>query len=111
MEKTFPQSDASKFFMAKLAPRYEKCRVLCKHSPLVYELESVVTGKNLGFGTFNTLKVIKLFLCIDLCFYSAVDAGRAVRCCFTSHCTARVSALSSFFSRSVSSCFNKALDW
>lgn len=55
-KKTFPQSDASKFFMAKLAPRYEKCRVLCKHSPLVYELESVVTGKNLGFWHIQHLK-------------------------------------------------------
>lgn len=55
-KKTFPQSDASKFFMAKLAPKYEKCRVVVKRSPLVYELESCSTGKHLGAWHVQYLK-------------------------------------------------------
>lgn len=55
-KKTFPQSDASKFFMAKLAPKYEKCRVVCKRSSLVYELESCSTGKHLGAWHVQYLK-------------------------------------------------------
>lgn len=47
-KKTFPLSDASKFFMAKLAPTYDKCRVIGKPSHLVYDLERVTTGKPLG---------------------------------------------------------------
>lgn len=47
-KKTYPQSDASKFFMAKLAPKYERCIIRKKLSPLVYELEGCSSGKNLG---------------------------------------------------------------
>lgn len=36
---TYTQSDAAKYKMAKLAPKYEKCRVTKVLSPLVYELE------------------------------------------------------------------------
>jgi transposase InsO family protein len=38
-KRTFVQSDASKFKMSKLAPKYEKCRVKAVLSPLVYQLE------------------------------------------------------------------------
>lgn len=38
-KRTYVQSDASKFRMSKLAPKYEKCRVKAVLSPLVYELE------------------------------------------------------------------------
>lgn len=46
-KRTFKQSNAGKYFAAKLAPKYEKCRVIRKLSKLVYELEDE-TGKPLG---------------------------------------------------------------
>jgi hypothetical protein len=46
-KRTYKQSNASKYFAAKLAPKYEKCRVIRKLSPLVYELEDE-NGKLLG---------------------------------------------------------------
>lgn len=55
-KKSFPLSDANKFFMAKLAPKYEKCRVVGKPSHLVYDLVSVVTGKPLGSWHVQHLK-------------------------------------------------------
>jgi hypothetical protein len=55
--KTFPLSDASKFFMAKLAPKFEKCKVINKLSPLVYELADAVSGKPLGSWHIRNLKV------------------------------------------------------
>lgn len=54
--KTFPLSDASKFFTAKLAPRYVKSRVIGKHGPLVYELVDAVSGKPLGRWHMRNLK-------------------------------------------------------
>lgn len=56
MKRTFPLSDAGKFFMAKLAPKYAKCRVIRKLSNLVYELEDFYTGKNLGSWHARNLK-------------------------------------------------------
>lgn len=55
-KRTYPLSDASKFFMAKLAPKYDKCRVSVKISDLVYELEDAVTGKPLGQWHVKDLK-------------------------------------------------------
>lgn len=46
-KRSFKQSDASKYFSAKLSPKYEKCRVVRKLSRLVYELEDE-SGKPLG---------------------------------------------------------------
>lgn len=46
-KRCFPLSSAAKFFSAKLSPKYEKCLVERKHSPLVYSLKSL-TGKSLG---------------------------------------------------------------
>jgi hypothetical protein len=55
-KKTFPLSNASKFFMAKLAPKFLKCRVVKKLSSLVYELEDFASGKNLGSWHIQSLK-------------------------------------------------------
>lgn len=55
-KRTYPLSDASKFFMAKLAPKYDKCTVLRKISSLVYELEDFHTKKNLGAWHVKDLK-------------------------------------------------------
>lgn len=46
-KRCFPLSNASKYFSAKLSPKYEKCVIHAKHSPLVYSLKSM-TGKDLG---------------------------------------------------------------
>ncbi|XP_063395405.1 uncharacterized protein LOC134680243 [Cydia fagiglandana] len=46
-KRTFKQSNAGKYFSAKLAPKYDKCRVIRKISRLVYELEDE-NGKRLG---------------------------------------------------------------
>lgn len=55
-KKTFPLSDASKFFTAKLAPKFEKCRIISKLSPLVYELVDASNGKPLGRWHVRNLK-------------------------------------------------------
>lgn len=46
-KRCFPLSNASKFFSAKLSPKFEKCVVDKKHSSLVYSLKSM-NGKSLG---------------------------------------------------------------
>jgi len=46
-KRTYVQSAGGKHFSAKLAPKYERCKVVKKLSPLVYELESE-QGKPLG---------------------------------------------------------------
>jgi hypothetical protein len=46
-KRCFPLSNAAKFFSAKLSPKYEKCVIERKHSPLVYSLKSM-NGKSLG---------------------------------------------------------------
>jgi len=46
-KRTYVQSAGSKYFSAKLAPKYERCRIVKKLSPLVYELESE-QGRPLG---------------------------------------------------------------
>lgn len=46
-KRCFPLSDASKYFSAKLAPKFVRCVVERKHSPLVYSLKSM-EGKPLG---------------------------------------------------------------
>ena len=46
-KRCFPLSNAAKYFSAKLSPKYERCVVDKKHSPLVYTLKSM-NGKCLG---------------------------------------------------------------
>lgn len=54
-KRTYVQSDAQKFKMAKLAPKYEKCRVKTVLSPLVYELERL-DGHPIGSWHIKDLK-------------------------------------------------------
>lgn len=54
-KRTYVQSDAQKFKMAKLAPKYEKCRVKAVLSPLVYELERM-DGHPIGSWHIKDLK-------------------------------------------------------
>lgn len=55
-KRTFTQSDAQKFKMAKLAPKFEKCRVKKVLSPLVYDLERVSNGQSIGSWHIKDLK-------------------------------------------------------
>ncbi|XP_052744484.1 retrovirus-related Pol polyprotein from transposon 412 isoform X2 [Bicyclus anynana] len=52
---TYTQSDAQKFKMAKLAPKYEKCKIVKVLSPLVYELERK-DGTKIGSWHIKDLK-------------------------------------------------------
>lgn len=54
-KRTYVQSDALKFKMAKLAPKYEKCRIKKVLSPLVYELERM-DGHPIGSWHIKDLK-------------------------------------------------------
>ena len=55
-KRTYPLSDADKFKMAKLSPKYERCRVEKVLSPLVYELVRVSDGQSLGSWHVKDLK-------------------------------------------------------
>ncbi|KAJ2952697.1 hypothetical protein O0L34_g7040 [Tuta absoluta] len=54
-KKTFKQSSAPKYFSAKLAPKFERCKVIRRFSPLVYELEDE-NGKNVDERHIRDLK-------------------------------------------------------
>lgn len=55
--RNFAQSNAAKFFSAKLAPRFVKCRVLKRLSDVVYELEEIATG---SVGKYHAKDIIKV---------------------------------------------------
>lgn len=46
-KRSYRNSDGKKYFAAKLAPKYERCRIVGKLSPLVYELQDE-SGKSVG---------------------------------------------------------------
>lgn len=54
-KRCYQHSDAAKFKMAKLAPKYEKCRIKAVLSPLVYELERL-DGHPIGSWHIKDLK-------------------------------------------------------
>lgn len=54
-KSTYTQSDAQKYKMSKLAPKFEKCRVTRVLSPLVYELERM-DGQKIGSWHIKDLK-------------------------------------------------------
>lgn len=54
--RTYYQSDKDKRFSKKLAPKYIKCRIKTKLSPLVYELVDM-QGKNLGSWHIKDFKI------------------------------------------------------
>ncbi|CAB3254099.1 unnamed protein product [Arctia plantaginis] len=47
-KREYPLSDADKFFAKKLAPKFKKCVVQRKVSPVSYELQDFHSGKSLG---------------------------------------------------------------
>ncbi|KAF9404508.1 hypothetical protein HW555_011243 [Spodoptera exigua] len=55
-KRAYVLSDKDKHFSKKLAPKYIKCRVIQKLSPLVYVLEDM-SGKNLGTWHIKDLKI------------------------------------------------------
>lgn len=56
-KRAYVLSDKDKYFSKKLAPKYIKCRVIAKKSPLVYVLEDM-SGKDLGIWHIKDLKLI-----------------------------------------------------
>ncbi|KAF9412800.1 hypothetical protein HW555_008803, partial [Spodoptera exigua] len=57
-KRAFVLSNRDKYFCKKLAPKFIKCRIIEKRSPLVYVLEDM-TGKNIGVWHIKDLKNIK----------------------------------------------------
>lgn len=55
-KRTYYQSDKDNRFTKKLAPKYIKCRVIAKKSPLVYILEDM-QGKNIGEWHLKDIKL------------------------------------------------------
>lgn len=55
--RNFVQSSAAHFFSAKLAPRFVKCKVIKKHSDVVYDLQEISTGK---IGKYHVKDIIKM---------------------------------------------------
>lgn len=56
-KKTYYQSDKDKYFSKKLAPKFTKCRVTVKKSPLVYQLQDM-SGKDLGVWHIKDLRLV-----------------------------------------------------
>lgn len=54
-KRTYHLSEKDKYFSKKLAPKFIKCKVISKKSPLVYVLEDM-SGKNLGNWHVKDLK-------------------------------------------------------
>lgn len=54
-KRCYLQSDKDAHFSKKLAPKYTKCKITKKRSPLVYELKDL-SGKNLGAWHIKDLK-------------------------------------------------------
>lgn len=57
MKRAYVLSDKDKNFSKKLAPKFIKCRIIEKKSPLVYVLANM-SGKNLGTWHIKDLKLI-----------------------------------------------------
>lgn len=55
-KRTFYLSDKDKYFNKKLAPKFEKCKVIYKKSPVVYELADM-SGKSIGSWHIKDIKL------------------------------------------------------
>ncbi|KAI5637291.1 retrotransposon gag protein domain-containing protein [Phthorimaea operculella] len=60
MKRTYVLSNKDKYFCKKLAPKFIKCRVIAKKSPLVYVLEDM-SRKNIGTWHIKDLKSVSLY--------------------------------------------------
>lgn len=56
-KRTFILSDKDKYFSKKLAPKFIKCRISEKRSPLVYGLQDL-SGKDIGVWHIKDLKLV-----------------------------------------------------
>lgn len=56
-KRCYLQSDKDAHFSKKLAPKYQKCLITAKRSPLVYVLEDM-NGRNLGVWHIKDLKIV-----------------------------------------------------
>lgn len=56
MKRAYVLSDKDKFFSKKLAPKFIKCRIIDKKSPLVYVLADM-SGKNIGTWHIKDIKL------------------------------------------------------
>lgn len=56
-KRCYFQSDKEAHFSKKLAPKFQKCRVVGKRSPLVYILEDA-SGQNIGAWHIKDLKIV-----------------------------------------------------
>lgn len=56
-KRTFYQSDKDKYFNKKLAPKFVKCTIIGKKSPLVYELADE-SGRSIGYWHIKDFKLI-----------------------------------------------------
>ncbi|XP_052742690.1 uncharacterized protein K02A2.6-like [Bicyclus anynana] len=59
-KKCYFLSDKEAYFSKKLAPKYQKCKVLEKRSPLVYVLEDL-SGRNIGAWHIKDLKLVNKY--------------------------------------------------
>lgn len=59
MKRAYVLSDKDKYFSKKLAPKFIKCRIVDKKSPLVYVLADM-SGKNIGTWHIKDLKLAGL---------------------------------------------------
>lgn len=57
MKRAYVQSDKDKYFSKKLAPKYIKCRIIGKKSPLIYNLADM-SGKDIGIWHIKDLKLV-----------------------------------------------------
>lgn len=58
LKRAYVLSDKDKYFSKKLAPKFLKCRVTAKRSPLVYVLQDM-SGKDIGAWHIKDLKLIR----------------------------------------------------
>lgn len=56
-KRAYVLSDKDKFFSKKLAPKFIKCRVTEKRSPLVYRLQNITSGADIGIWHIKDLKL------------------------------------------------------
>ena len=56
-KRTYYLSDKSQYFSKKLGPKFQKCKVIGKRSPLVYELQDM-KGSDIGTWHIKDLKLV-----------------------------------------------------
>jgi hypothetical protein len=57
--RSFVQSDGARYFSAKLAPRFIKCKVVKRLSPTVYVLQDIENNSSGACGNYHVKDIIK----------------------------------------------------